>query len=67
MSRGPQITIGEEHGEPELADLTIITATYEVGHVEGVLGVIGPTRMPYEKVVALVDCTSSLVSRLTRT
>jgi heat-inducible transcriptional repressor len=66
-SRGPQITIGEEHGQPELADLTIITATYEVGHVEGVLGVIGPTRMPYEKVVALVDCTSSLVSRLTRT
>jgi len=66
-SRGPQITIGEEHGEPELAGLTIITATYEVGHVEGVVGVIGPTRMPYEKVVALVDCTSSLVSRLTRT
>lgn len=67
LSRGPQITIGEEHGEPELADLTIITATYEVGHVEGVVGVIGPTRMPYEKVVALVDCTSSLVSRHTRT
>ena len=67
MSRGPQITIGEEHGEPELADLTIVTATFAVGHVEGVLGVIGPTRMPYEKVVALVDCTSSLVSRLTRT
>ncbi len=67
LARGTQITIGEEHGEPELADLTIITATYEVGHVEGVVGVIGPTRMPYEKVVALVDCTSSLVSRLTRT
>lgn len=67
LVRGPQITIGGEHGEPEFADLTIITATYEVGHVEGVVGVIGPTRMPYEKVVALVDCTSSLVSRLTRT
>lgn len=67
LTRGPQITIGEEHGEPEFSDLTIITATFEVGHVEGVLGVIGPTRMPYEKVVALVDCTSSLVSRLTRT
>lgn len=67
MARGLQITIGQEHGDPDFADLTIITATYEVGNVEGVIGVIGPTRMPYDKVVALVDCTSSLVSRLTRT
>ena len=67
LTRGPQITIGGEHGEPEFSDLTIITATFEIGHVEGVVGVIGPTRMPYEKVVALVDCTSSLLSRLTRT
>lgn len=63
---GPQITIGEENRVPELADLTVVTATFAVGHVEGVVGVIGPTRMPYEKVVALVDCTSSLVSRLVR-
>jgi len=67
LTRGPQITIGGEHGEPEFSDLTIITATFEIGHVEGVVGVIGPTRMPYDKVVALVDCTSSLLSRLTRT
>jgi heat-inducible transcriptional repressor len=61
---GPRITIGSEHGAPELADLTIITATYSVDSLHGVVGVIGPTRMPYEKVVALVDCTSSLVSNL---
>ena len=67
VARGPQITIGEENGAPELADLTVVTATFCVGHVEGVVGVIGPTRMPYEKIVALVDCTSSLVSRLVRT
>jgi heat-inducible transcriptional repressor len=66
LVRGPHITIGEENGAPELADLTLITATYAVGHVEGVVGVIGPTRMPYEKIVALVECTSSLVSRLVR-
>jgi transcriptional regulator of heat shock response len=30
------------------------------------VGVIGPTRMPYEKVIAVVDCTSSLVSNLAR-
>jgi heat-inducible transcriptional repressor len=63
-SGGTQITIGAEHGTPELAGLTIVTATYEVDQLEGIVGVIGPTRMPYERVVALVDCTSSLVSRL---
>lgn len=61
---GPQITIGTEHDTPELLDLTVVTASYEVGHLHGVVGVIGPTRMPYDKVVAVVDCTSSLVSRL---
>jgi heat-inducible transcriptional repressor len=61
---GPQVTIGTEHGAPELTGLTIVTATYSVDQLEGVVGVIGPTRMPYERVVALVDCTSSLVSNL---
>lgn len=63
-TEGPWITIGSEHGAPELAELTIITATYSVNSLHGVVGVIGPTRMPYDKVVALVDCTSSLVSNL---
>jgi heat-inducible transcriptional repressor len=64
IREGTQITIGGEHGAPELADLTIVTATYSVGSVEGVVGVIGPTRMPYDKVIALVDYTSALVSNL---
>jgi heat-inducible transcriptional repressor len=61
---GSSITIGAENGAPELAGLTIITATYKLEQVEGVVGVIGPTRMPYEKVLAVVECTSSLVSSL---
>lgn len=61
---GVQVTIGAEHGTPELSDLTIVTASYSIDNLEGVVGVIGPTRMPYEKVLALVDCTSSLVSSL---
>ena len=62
--RGSQITIGTEHGTAALSELTIITATYAAEEVEGVLGVIGPTRMPYEKILAVVECTSSLVSSL---
>jgi len=64
MECGPQVTIGNEHGAPELCDLTIVTASYTVGQLTGVVGVIGPTRMPYEKVMSIVDCTSSLVSKL---
>ncbi|WP_423930032.1 heat-inducible transcriptional repressor HrcA [Candidatus Palauibacter sp.] len=64
-SDGPHVTIGTEHGQPELDDLTIVTANYSVGSLQGTVGVIGPTRMPYEKVVSIVDWTSALLTRLT--
>ncbi len=60
----PHITIGTEHGKPELEDLTIVTANYSVGSLQGTVGVIGPTRMAYDKVVSIVDWTSGLLSRL---
>lgn len=61
---GLQITIGREHGAVALSDFTLVTAEYRVGTLKGVIGVIGPTRMPYEKVIAIVDYTSSLVNRI---
>lgn len=64
-SDGPHVTIGAEHGQPELEDLTIVTANYAVGSLQGTVGVIGPTRMPYDKVVSIVDWTSDLLTRLT--
>ncbi|HSJ26252.1 MAG TPA: heat-inducible transcriptional repressor HrcA, partial [Longimicrobiales bacterium] len=60
----PTITIGGEHGNPKLKTLTLVTSEYRVGNVAGVLGVIGPTRMPYEKVAAIVEYTSNLMSEL---
>lgn len=62
-----QITIGGENASSELTDFTLVTAEYRVGGLQGVLGVIGPTRMPYEKVVAIVDYTSSVISRVLAT
>lgn len=59
---GISITIGNEHSDPRLEPFTIVTAEYAVGGLTGVIGVIGPTRMPYEKVIALVRHTSVLVS-----
>jgi heat-inducible transcriptional repressor len=62
---GPlHITIGAEHAEPELSDFTLVTSEYRSGGLAGVIGVIGPTRMPYEKVVTIVEHTSALVSHL---
>ncbi len=61
---GLKVTIGAEHGAAELADFTLVTAEYSAGGMKGIVGVIGPTRMPYEKVIAIVDYTSSLLSRI---
>lgn len=60
---GPFVTIGSEHA-PELSGFTLVTSGYRFGRLRGILGVIGPTRMPYEKVIAIVDYTSSLVTRM---
>jgi len=59
-----RITIGGENDASILTDFTLVTAEYRVGDLRGVIGVIGPTRMPYEKVVTIVDYTSTLVSRV---
>ena len=59
-----KITIGSENDASALSDFTLVTAEYSVGGLKGVIGVIGPTRMPYEKVVTIVDYTSSLVTRV---
>jgi heat-inducible transcriptional repressor len=60
----PKITIGGEHVEPALSRLTLITSEYRFGKLSGVLGVMGPTRMPYAKVAAIVEYTSNLMSEL---
>ncbi len=61
---GLQITIGGENRQEELSDFTLVTSEYHVGGLKGVIGIIGPTRMPYEKVIAIVDSTSSLINRI---
>ncbi len=60
------ITIGGENERRELANLTLVTSPYQAGPLTGVIGVLGPTRMPYEKVVALVEHTSKMVSDVLR-
>lgn len=59
---GVQVFIGNESGFRFLNDYSVVTSTYEQGgEILGVLGVIGPTRMPYAQVVAVVDITAKLL------
>ncbi len=59
---GIQIFIGEESGYKMLDECSMVTAPYTVdGRVLGVLGVIGPTRMAYERVIPIVDATARLL------
>lgn len=64
QAHGISITIGQEHADPRLEDFTVVTAEYRAGSLAGVIGVIGPTRMPYDKVIALVSHTSQLLTEL---
>jgi heat-inducible transcriptional repressor len=62
-AEGVRIYIGGESGVVPYEALSIVSAPYEVdGQVVGTLGVIGPTRMPYERMIQIVDITSKLVS-----
>ena len=60
---GVQIFIGGESGVATLDECSVVTAPYSVeGEVVGTVGVIGPTRMAYERVIPIVDITAKLLS-----
>lgn len=62
-AEGVRIYIGGESQVIPFQELSVVTAPYEVdGQIVGTLGVIGPMRMPYEKMIQIVDITSKLVS-----
>ncbi len=64
---GVQVFIGEESGYRLLGDLSVVTAPYKTDDdTIGVLGVIGPTRMAYDRVVPVVDITARLLGRALR-
>jgi heat-inducible transcriptional repressor len=59
---GIQIFIGHESGYRILDDISVVTAPYSIDNqVVGVLGIIGPTRMAYERVIPIVDVTAKLL------
>ena len=61
---GLHITIGSENELNELANFTLVTDTYRMGKMRGVIGVIGPTRMSYKRVISVVEYTSRMLSQM---
>lgn len=62
---GLTVVIGSEHHSPDLQRFTLIASTYSDGRGTGAVGVIGPTRMHYSRVINAVEGLSKAISRMT--
>lgn len=58
------VRVGEENQDEKLKGYSVITTTYTIGEIEGSVGVIGPKRMPYAKMIPLVDYVAKAISDL---
>ena len=59
-----KVTIGDENEETLVQNCSIITAPYTVGDIDGILGVIGPTRIVYRRVIPIVDFTAKFITNI---
>ncbi|PTQ86584.1 heat-inducible transcriptional repressor HrcA [Nitrosomonas ureae] len=63
QAHGVKIFIGGESDSPSLEEFSVVTAPYEMeGKIVGTVGVIGPRRMAYERIIPIVDITAKLLS-----
>ncbi len=63
---GVTITIGGENEGGQFKSFSIVTSNYHIGSMTGTLGIIGPTRMPYPKLISAVDYTARVIEESTR-
>lgn len=56
------VTIGREHGDERAGRVAVVSARYRIGEAVGTIGVVGPTRMDYARVVGLVEHVAALLS-----
>ncbi len=64
IKEGITITIGREMERGEMQSCSLVTSSYQAGKVRGTIGIIGPTRMRYSKLVSLVEYTAKLLSEI---
>jgi heat-inducible transcriptional repressor len=58
IGEGIVITIGSESSIDEIQNCSLVTSSYRTGKLSGIIGIIGPTRMPYSKLISIVDYTA---------
>lgn len=63
-SRRIIVKIGEENKDLNIQHCSLVTSWYHVGNARGTLGIIGPTRMRYEKIIPIVDYMSQVLSNV---
>jgi len=62
---GVEVTIGKEHSVPEFEDISLVRTSYKSGeNPVGVLGIIGPKRMEYPKMISLVDFVAKILNKM---
>ena len=61
-SSGVNVIIGDELDDPDMSELSFVTSPYNFGNQAGIIAVVGPTRMQYEKVMAIVVHTAKTLS-----
>jgi len=61
---GVRVAVGEENEDKKLSSYSVVTASYSTGEVTGTIGVIGPKRMNYERVIPLVDYVARAISEM---
>ena len=57
------VSIGSEHSQEQVGKYSIVTARYRMGETDGIIGVIGPMRMDYSRVITLVESMADLLTR----
>lgn len=64
QDQGLIIMIGHEHAIDEIINCSLVTASYQVGKISGSVGIIGPTRLPYNKAVSIVQYAARSITDL---
>lgn len=64
QEEGLVITIGAENKIHEIMSCSLVTSSYKVGNLTGTIGVIGPTRMPYNKLISVVEYTAKSITKM---
>ena len=58
------VKIGKENNEVKLKEYSVITKSYTIGSMSGKIGIIGPKRLPYNKMISLIEYTTKLISEI---